>query len=278
MIIVLKEADFSADNIGKIEIPRELHPQTKGLLNVYTRFSTISEQANALDDVVLTLDKYGMLEHLNLVLMPSFAKTIEEAVYDYATRNQLGSVDGLALDESNAVYQTDGEIHLLSCNIPTKNLFIYAIKPSSVNKKYTVYSPTMQLNEGAIVGGSNAYCFRPSNTFNGERGWFPSTYPNEGETQVLNITELSGLINGSSTLNNMKFTRFVDKNGERTEDSGATIGDMVTSIYYPHYASSGYASDQRFRGFIIAFDGNVNPTSEQISEIKAKCDNLLSLL
>jgi hypothetical protein len=94
MIIVLKDADFSANNIGQIVIPKELHTLTKKILATCKRFSESDAQVVALDNFINAMDDAGVLEHLGGFMLPWFSSTVEQAAYDFISETQFTIPDG----------------------------------------------------------------------------------------------------------------------------------------------------------------------------------------
>lgn len=79
MIIVLSGADFSANNIGKIDLPVELDDTTKSILSMLTKYGATSMQAQHLNNFVLGLKSNGIYEKLTYLFLPIFAKELGEA-------------------------------------------------------------------------------------------------------------------------------------------------------------------------------------------------------
>lgn len=98
-IIILKGADFSANNIGRITPPREnLNAFTKKIFSVCTRYSLYSEQAFLIDDFINYLDNEGLLEHLSFFMAPWLASDINEATYNIVADTQLLRGDNVTFD------------------------------------------------------------------------------------------------------------------------------------------------------------------------------------
>lgn len=107
--IILKGADFSANNIGRITPPREnLNAFTKKIFSVCTRYSLYSEQAFLIDDFINYLDNEGLLEHLSFFMAPWLASDINEATYNIAAGTQLQHGENVTFN--------DGVIKALNAN------------------------------------------------------------------------------------------------------------------------------------------------------------------
>lgn len=99
-VIILKGADFSANNIGKIVIPEEaLNPFTLKIFSHCTRFDILSPQAVLVDNFIKYLDNEGLLEHLGLFIAPWLSSNIGEATYNLAKDQQLQYDEGVAFSD-----------------------------------------------------------------------------------------------------------------------------------------------------------------------------------
>lgn len=78
MIIVLKGADFSANNIGKIEIPRDLTEKQKQMLANYSK-NLSYEQKMAFGTFMNTIDDNGITPKIKVLCMPILAGDKSEA-------------------------------------------------------------------------------------------------------------------------------------------------------------------------------------------------------
>lgn len=80
MILRLSGADFSANNIGTIQLTRELTAETIALLSNYTR--TLSEaQKFAVQDFLDGLKVEGIWAHIENLIIPALAGDVSEAFY-----------------------------------------------------------------------------------------------------------------------------------------------------------------------------------------------------
>lgn len=198
MIIVLKDADFSANNIGQVKI--SLHPFTERIFNHCTRFSADSEVAQSVNKFILALDEQGVLEHLGFFVAPWLASNLGEAVYDVANDTSLSY-------DPELTYEGDGIISVsankkgmtLSEVIPTENFFgeildyasPFPISPFFLN----------EYNKPCLFGncGNGSWI---SQTFNYStpNGYSPLS-PLSITGCLFNITELSNLDSGNTTIN-----------------------------------------------------------------------------
>lgn len=83
MIIVLKGADFSADNIGKIDVSNTLSARTKEIASKFSK-SLSDYTLFALQELIDWLDSEGILENMDGLYLPCLAGTIEESFINVA--------------------------------------------------------------------------------------------------------------------------------------------------------------------------------------------------
>jgi hypothetical protein len=129
MIIVLKGADFSANNLGKIDIKRELSAETEALLKNYS-LPLSDKQKSAVDDFVLDLRSSGIYDKITCLLLPCLAANIDEAMINVITNENMGvlnptywSIRNRGLAQSSTTYGTTDAITRISAykNVPINN-------------------------------------------------------------------------------------------------------------------------------------------------------------
>lgn len=81
MIVVLKGANFASDNIGQVEIPRELDAFTVEFLTHYSKTLT-DEQKYAVDDFLTSMRSSGLWDKMGMIFFPMLASTLQEAYYN----------------------------------------------------------------------------------------------------------------------------------------------------------------------------------------------------
>lgn len=98
MIIVLKGADFSANNIGKLDITTEIDSKVVDAMSKLTKYpcSTTNEYAKALNTLYLSLKNYGIYDKITLLSLPIMSATIEQSGYNF--------VDGSVSNEIPMIY------------------------------------------------------------------------------------------------------------------------------------------------------------------------------
>ena len=106
MIVVLKGADFSANNIGKIEVSRELDVKTKQLLSRYSKVLDTSKQY-AVDDFVTGLYDNGLADKITCLLLPCLSSSIDEAMINAMNGDSMGQLNSnYWLLRNNGLVQT----------------------------------------------------------------------------------------------------------------------------------------------------------------------------
>lgn len=91
MIIVLKGADFSANNIGHIEVTQKLSPFTLAAIEASGNTSLRSEQKSALNtffDNLGAFDNTGLWTKIKVLMMPMLSLDLAHSMVDY-TDNEV---------------------------------------------------------------------------------------------------------------------------------------------------------------------------------------------
>lgn len=92
MLIVLKGADFSANKIGTVIIPREnLDVTTSEILSNYTK-SLSTDVQYALDDLIIGLKANGIWSKIVFAYFPCLANSVTEALYEAKNGVSLSEV------------------------------------------------------------------------------------------------------------------------------------------------------------------------------------------
>lgn len=95
MIFILKNADFSANNLGKIELPFDLTDRHKAMLAQYSKNITFNQKI-AFGIFINTLDNSGIMSKIKVLCMPILAANVGEAFVNlassgYSKENDLSS-------------------------------------------------------------------------------------------------------------------------------------------------------------------------------------------
>lgn len=92
MIIVLKGADFSANNIGKVQVTTDLHPYTKAAIDASGNTSLTGEQKSALNELFLAMGVDGSndaMSKMRRVYLPIIAGDVSKALVNYNTTDMI---------------------------------------------------------------------------------------------------------------------------------------------------------------------------------------------
>ncbi len=82
MLIVLKGADFSANKIGTVVVPRDsLDSTTQSILDNYTKVLSTSVKYS-FDDLIIALKANGIWSKIVFAYFPFLANSVEEALYE----------------------------------------------------------------------------------------------------------------------------------------------------------------------------------------------------
>lgn len=100
MIIKLNGADFSKNNIGKIEFKKELSAETLALLGNYTKVLS-DTQKYAFQDFIVGLKQNNIWANIGNLYLPILAGTLSESMYNVKTNKNDVMLNSLAysLDE-----------------------------------------------------------------------------------------------------------------------------------------------------------------------------------
>ena len=91
MIIVLKGADFSANNIGHIEVTKDLAPFTLAAIEASGNTSLRGEQKSVLNtffDNLGAFDNTGLWTKIKVLMMPMLSLDLAHSMVDY-TDNEV---------------------------------------------------------------------------------------------------------------------------------------------------------------------------------------------
>lgn len=139
MIIQLVNADFSADNVGKIEMPRVLNPFTIAAIEASGNQSLTDEQKLSLDIFFEELGAFGTLsnlwEKMSLVFLPIIAGALNKSLVNYKDNTVMAtpssSYFALANGSLNVIQTTDigaGAVELntnMKIDLSDFSMFLY---------------------------------------------------------------------------------------------------------------------------------------------------------
>lgn len=90
MILVLKTADFSADNLGKVQVTTELHQYTKAAIEACGNTNLSNEQKSALNELFIAMGVDGsndVMSKVRRLYIPMIAGNVGKALINYNTIN-----------------------------------------------------------------------------------------------------------------------------------------------------------------------------------------------
>ena len=136
MIITLKNADFSINNIGKIDINEKLNENTKEILSKYSRQFTDTQKL-ALQHFVNGLKSNGIWEHMCNLYIPALAGDMSEMLYNIKT----GVVDSIPDSEyyQSESYGLRTKEFDTNTVVPTEKCAKVKMNGSYMNLHYAVY-------------------------------------------------------------------------------------------------------------------------------------------
>lgn len=112
MLLVLKNADFSANNIGNVPISVALSEEAKDVLKHYTKYPVeqTNEYAQAVNSLINGLVSKGLYDKISVLAIPVIASTIDECAINCKTgatvKNNDKFILKFALNESGEFVRT----------------------------------------------------------------------------------------------------------------------------------------------------------------------------
>lgn len=176
MVIVIKNADYSANNIGKVEVKRYLNPFTLAAINASGNQSMTNEQKSALDTFFEEIGAFGneseIWSKLDKVYIPFLCSSLSNACINYKTNKsdkdlsaerytlRNGGITGVVKSQETYVEQYLEE----NIAINTRNLSLFGI---------VMESDASLTNDSCLVAyegnsGSNRWATSLSRTGNGD--------------------------------------------------------------------------------------------------------------
>lgn len=105
MVIVIKNADFSANNIGQIQVPRELNEFTLNAITLSGNESMTDEQKKSLDVFFENIGAFGSKSNiwskLDKVYLPMICTALNKSCVNYITGNTDAVPDSTWLELRN---------------------------------------------------------------------------------------------------------------------------------------------------------------------------------
>lgn len=104
MIIVLKGADASSKNIGKINLPIELDEKVVAFFDIVGNNNLTDKQKNAVNRLYYDMKNNGILSHVEYLFLPCVANDVSKALVN------LAGDDMEIIDGSPVASLSDGEL------------------------------------------------------------------------------------------------------------------------------------------------------------------------
>lgn len=245
MLIVLKGADFSANKIGTVVLPREnVDVTTSEILSNYTKSLSINVQY-ALDDLVIGLKSNGIWAKIVYAYFPCLANSVTEALYE--------AKGGIALSEAvnsasiiTTGYQVDnyglktrgwvsGDGYSIvmpqyTYGINTNSFFIASLfkkeNTPSIYAGALIERAYVSINEGSFMIGSNSSGIKKRSTITADIGSYNVLIGNT-RNPGNSVSYIDTLFNGISTYT--------------YQTLGTTYSNPNIIVKQPYIATSGYS-------------------------------------
>lgn len=278
MILRLSGADFSANNIGKIDIVRELSEDTISLLSNFTREIT-NEQRFAVQDFINGLKSNGIWSYIENLYIPSLAGDLSETLYDVKGRNLDATPNStyyelvgysLRIKADYNASQSEIVTAKVKTNASQANLHLMAyVKDMGYNANYAVMLLLLSNGDTASLNsvGVHANYICGFNGNSSEKN-YSGTY-----SMFSSDTEYNGFIGYVS--NTSKIFTVVDKEYKTM--------DIVPSSDYTYtnvdtYIGTNAINKSRFVGGYNIISTGAAMTKEMMIKYNELCDELMSKL
>ena len=271
MIIVLKGADFSANNIGHIEVTKNLAPFTLAAIEASGNTSLKAEQKSALNtffDNLGAFDNTGLWTKIKVLMMPMLSLDLAHSMVDY-TDNEVKAVPN-----SKYYEQVQNGLHGIATEV---NFVTYACQFESnktvSSSNYSVVllgTPNNVAVDFGYMNGSLDTLFIGMKTGTGGRNY---VIQNHG-TQILAIRAQNAIVEKSFGFSSGASATDVNL----YSDGVATTGTLSAQ---PSFAATTdgkirYSFMRKSNGTALATDGTLKVAiigdSLTPDELKSLCD------
>ena len=242
MIIVLKGADFSANNIGQIEMAIPFADRTKEMLGYYG--ITVDESnsfQSAFNAFVMSLQSAGIFEKLKAICLPFMASVSKGGALSYAQINALDGSNFFVSDISGSLkLENKGLTPVANGNV-TQVLIKGLVEATNIHIGcYNITTESDELYNEAPAAkymfGRGGVFYGIAKNFPGSGSYAPALFTADrtlyGDTNYRNSSAFI-CINGTSEKVNI-FT-----NGQKTEES-ATLSGYLSNPNFLVYDSATY--------------------------------------
>lgn len=166
MLLVLKNADFSGNNLGNISINLPINEDVKRILSMYTKYPARQENefTQALNSLVISMKNLGIYDKVTVLSIPIMASNISECKANAKSGELINNTafdTQYALDDNGMMYKTSAQF------LDTTDVFGYSISHSSDDfMMFGVYNKYDGVgNETQMCGGRVNSWYGFKNTF-----------------------------------------------------------------------------------------------------------------
>lgn len=236
MILVLKDADFSANNIGQVDVDRELNAYTLAAIAASGNDSLTDTQKFALDDLFLAMGVDGsnqVMSKIRKLYLPMIAGSVGNALINYTT-------DDFVKDATPNDVNWELRNHGITQKASGQNLELTLNNPL-VGTNYT----QMWLRTENMVSGVNDTCYNMTLRGKSDISLF------------LGLIEQSAASNGLINYNNSNGISYV-----------GTVYKSVEQrcVFGISYRAANDVSLQRFGEYTLKTDGSIGITTDMSEE------------
>lgn len=248
-ILVLKGADFSANNVGQITLPEDMHEFTRKIFLHCKRFSVYSKQAEVINDFICYLDDEGLLEHIGMMIAPWLSSDVNEAVYDLVSDTQF-SITGEDYSFNNGLLNMSKNNCCINIDIPLKN-FMGCLISTKTNNQFSpaflgpYYSSPALINQSSsslgvlspsLSGSGYKISATDQKCFTANLKGFQDFNSNGSTVDGMTLSVMSGYTKSTEPWTDARLTRLIpqwNQNGKTiifAGDGTNLTDDQLTSL------------------------------------------------
>lgn len=231
MIIILKNADFSADNIGRVNIGSELEEEVINYMELLTKYPVSKNNtfAQSLNVLYKTLVANGIWSKIKILNVPIMSSTVEESFV-----NMVGASEFTDFADN---YSIDTLGKLVRINTPTEPVNLINVNDVSSNNicLFGVFNNGTQTGTQGLIGtGINTTFTSQINSIRTKNGIYIQVYANgtmiKGDNMNYTIAD-SGIMNEGAVVCSFKDSSvfYKDSLNDRTL-LGENVSNSITKI------------------------------------------------
>ena len=165
MIIQNKYADYSANNIGVLDLPVELSPLAVSIVEQYTSVSLTNTKKAAINNFLQTLQTEGIYSKINMLLIPLFASSVNEAYLDVINQDATMVKMSSSVDNYETSNITLGTYGIRQTSQPTDNNM-------APGKNHKTFTTSMSKFSIVHIKESGSFCLGNVGPSNLVTEWF----------------------------------------------------------------------------------------------------------